>query len=174
MKNTCIHVRNCDIFSYLCFYIFWYSNLSSFIIIDRAFVICSQPNQQSQTQNQAKWVAACGHVSASSQSLRFILSLRIKSSFITSRPDINVLVPQRYDLIHTCLWSEWLTKSHAFGFWSCSSLSWPSNSLKHGCAGVVTLVYLDHAEVATIIIYRRNVQKRIEVLIRQTLYNCAL
>ena len=40
---------------------------------------------QSQTQNKAQWLADCGHVSASSQSLRFILSLRMNSSFITSR-----------------------------------------------------------------------------------------
>ena len=40
----------------------------------------------SQTQNKAQWLAAWGHVSASSQSLRFILSLRLYSSFITSRP----------------------------------------------------------------------------------------
>ena len=33
--------------------------------------------------------AACGHKSASSQSLRFILSLRLYSSFITSRPGID-------------------------------------------------------------------------------------
>ena len=32
-------------------------------------------------------MAACGHASASSKSLRFILSLRLYSSFITSRPD---------------------------------------------------------------------------------------
>ena len=36
-----------------------------------------------QTQNKAQWLAACRHVSASSQSLRFILSLRMNSSFIT-------------------------------------------------------------------------------------------
>ena len=41
----------------------------------------------SQTQNKVQWLAACGHVSASSTSLRFILSLRMYSSFITSRPD---------------------------------------------------------------------------------------
>ena len=40
----------------------------------------------SQTQNKAQWLAVCGHVSASSQSLRFILSLRLYQSFITSRP----------------------------------------------------------------------------------------
>ena len=40
----------------------------------------------SQTQNKAQWLAVCGHVSASSQSLRFILSLSMYSSFITSRP----------------------------------------------------------------------------------------
>ena len=37
---------------------------------------------QSLTQNKAQWLAACGHVSASSQSLRCILSLRMNSSFI--------------------------------------------------------------------------------------------
>ena len=31
----------------------------------------------SQTQNKVQWLAACGHVSARSQSLRFILSLRM-------------------------------------------------------------------------------------------------
>ena len=31
----------------------------------------------SKTQNKALWLAACGHVSASSQSLRFILRLRL-------------------------------------------------------------------------------------------------
>ena len=36
-------------------------------------------------------LAACGHVSASSQSLRFILSLRMNSSFITSRPSFGEL-----------------------------------------------------------------------------------
>ena len=41
---------------------------------------------QAQTQNKAQWLAACGHVSANSQSLRFILNLRMNSSFITSRP----------------------------------------------------------------------------------------
>ena len=40
----------------------------------------------SQTQNKAQWLAVCGHVSASSQSSRFILSLSLYSSFITSRP----------------------------------------------------------------------------------------
>ena len=43
----------------------------------------------SQTQNKAHWLAACGLLSASSQSLHFILSLRLYSSFITSRPDLN-------------------------------------------------------------------------------------
>ena len=40
----------------------------------------------SQIQNKGQWLAACGHVAASSQSLRFILSLRLYSSFITLRP----------------------------------------------------------------------------------------
>ena len=46
---------------------------------------------RSQTQNKAQWLAACGHVSASSQSLRFILSLRMSSSFITSRTGLEVI-----------------------------------------------------------------------------------
>ena len=41
---------------------------------------------QSQTQSKAQWLAACGHMSTSSQSLCFILSLRMNSSFTTSRP----------------------------------------------------------------------------------------
>ena len=41
---------------------------------------------QSQTHNKVQWLAAYGHVSPSSQSLHFILSLRMNSSFITSRP----------------------------------------------------------------------------------------
>ena len=41
---------------------------------------------QCQTQNKPQWLAACGHVSASSQSLHYILSLKMNSSFITSRP----------------------------------------------------------------------------------------
>ena len=32
---------------------------------------------------------SCGHVSASSQSLGFILSLKMTSNFITSRPDVS-------------------------------------------------------------------------------------
>ena len=43
---------------------------------------------QSQTHIKAQWLAAWWHVSPSSQSLRFILSLRINSSFITSRPGV--------------------------------------------------------------------------------------
>ena len=49
----------------------------------------------SQTQNTAQWLAACGHMSASSQSLGFILSLRLYSGFITSRPGL-------LGLHHTC------------------------------------------------------------------------
>ena len=45
-----------------------------------------QVRNESQTQNKVQRLAACGHVSASSQSLHFILSLRLYSSFITSRP----------------------------------------------------------------------------------------
>ena len=35
-----------------------------------------QTRVDSQTQNKAQWLAACGHMSASSQSLPFVLSLR--------------------------------------------------------------------------------------------------
>ena len=42
-----------------------------------------------QTQNKAQGLAACGHVSARSQSMRFILSLRMFISFITSRPGVG-------------------------------------------------------------------------------------
>ena len=50
----------------------------------------------SQTQNKVQWLAACWrHVSASSQSLLIILSLKKNSSFITSGP------------CHTHLWKEW-------------------------------------------------------------------
>ena len=35
---------------------------------------------QSQTQNKVPWLATCGHLSASSQSLGFIFSLRMNSS----------------------------------------------------------------------------------------------
>ena len=41
----------------------------------------------SRTQNKPQWLAAWGHVSTSSQSLHFILSLRLYSHFITSGPE---------------------------------------------------------------------------------------
>ena len=47
---------------------------------------CYKTWVKSQTQNKAQWLVACGHMSASSQSLRFVLSLKMNSSFITSRP----------------------------------------------------------------------------------------
>ena len=43
----------------------------------------------SKSKIKAQWLAACGHVSATSQSLRFILSLRVNSSFIASRQGKN-------------------------------------------------------------------------------------
>ena len=46
----------------------------------------------SQTQNKAQWLDACGLVSASSQSLRFILSLKLYSGFITSRPGFVIVL----------------------------------------------------------------------------------
>ena len=40
-------------------------------------------------KNKDQWFTACGHVSASSQSLHFILSLRLYLSFISSRPGLG-------------------------------------------------------------------------------------
>ena len=54
------------------------------------YTMVSSP--RTQTQNKAQWLAACGHVSASSQSLRFILSLRMNLSFITSRPGSELII----------------------------------------------------------------------------------
>ena len=47
------------------------------------------------------WLLAdtCGHVSASNQSLRFILSLRLNSSFITSRADCTVVHWMRLNIL---------------------------------------------------------------------------
>ena len=45
----------------------------------------------SQTQNKAKWLAAC-------QSMHFILNLRLHSSFLTSRPDLG---------LHCFSWPLW-------------------------------------------------------------------
>ena len=47
-----------------------------------------------QTQNKAQWLTACRHVSASSLSLRFILGLRLYSSYITSRPCFLNFLPK--------------------------------------------------------------------------------
>ena len=66
---------------------------------------------QYQTQNKAQWLAACGHVSASSQSLRFILSLRMKSSFITLRPGTLV---NSYDLDEMSHKAAFLQGIHCF------------------------------------------------------------
>ena len=60
-----------------------------------------------QTQNKGQWLAACGHVSASSQSLRLILSLRMKSSFITSRPDLG-----------PCWWSSGVNQTLVQSHWN--------------------------------------------------------
>ena len=54
---------------------------------------------QYQAQNKGQWLAACGHVSASSQSLRFILSLRMNSNFITSMPGSAYVI----DWYPTCI-----------------------------------------------------------------------
>ena len=58
---------------------FFYPTLT--LMID-SYILCTGL-VQTQTQNKVRWLAACGHMSASSQSLRFILSLRMNSSFIT-------------------------------------------------------------------------------------------
>ena len=82
------------------------SQVKSWLVLDKiAFKTATRPRGnktwvQSQTQNKAQWLAACGHLSASSQSLHFVRKqpiialyfesekpgLRKNSSFITSRP----------------------------------------------------------------------------------------
>ena len=52
-----------------------------------------------QTQNNAQWSAACGHVSASTQSLRFILSLRLYSSYILPKDTLL-----RHIWLHNSWW----------------------------------------------------------------------
>ena len=72
---------------YTGFTVFWFHdiyNINRYSINNHYFNI---HGQSSQTQNKAQWLAACGHVSASSQSLRFILRLRLYSGFITSMPE---------------------------------------------------------------------------------------
>ena len=63
---------------------------------------------RSQTQNNAQRLADCGHVSASSQSLHFILSLRMKSSFITSRPGVITI------MVNECAQSREEGIAHSF------------------------------------------------------------
>ena len=60
----------------------------------------------SKAQNKAQRLAACGHASASSQSMRFILSLRLKSSFITSGPDLCLLLHFAYQ--SCCVSALWM------------------------------------------------------------------
>ena len=71
---------------------------------------------RSPTPNKVQWLAACGHVSASSQSLRSILSLRMNSSFITSRLDQIVIFPlscfHRFIPRLRQLWSRFLPDLH--------------------------------------------------------------
>ena len=81
---------------------------------------------QSQTQNKLQSLSACGHVSASSQSLRFILSMRMNSSFITSRPHCHR--PEAFYQILTCLiWALWVHMTYLFTkcvTQSCDSPDW--------------------------------------------------
>ena len=71
-------------------YHFWVTLILTYDLVSRIIVTWPRGYKawvHSQTQNKAQWLAVCGHVSASSQSLRFILSLSLYSSFITSRPE---------------------------------------------------------------------------------------
>ena len=56
---------------------------------------------------KAQWLAACRHVSASSQSLHFILSLRMNSSLITWRPGLN---PKHLIISERFFWKSYLWK----------------------------------------------------------------
>ena len=65
----------------------------------------------SRAQNKVQWLVACGHVSASSQSLRFILSLSLYSSFITSGPGRSSCCVYSFAYIsHTYPWERWKNK----------------------------------------------------------------
>ena len=74
---------------------------------------------QSQNQNKAQWVAACGHVPASSQSLRLILSVRLYSNFITSMPGLLELKRNAHIIVFEplcshCIWSAILCDQNIF------------------------------------------------------------
>ena len=64
-------------------------------------------------KNKAQRLAACGHVSTSSQSLRFILSLRLYSSFITPRPG-RIIVPKFPDISFAAINSVYIILSGTF------------------------------------------------------------
>ena len=66
------------------------TNISSRQVLESDFDMENIPNVlrflHFQNQNKAQRLDACGHVSASNQSLRLIFSLSLYSSFLTSRP----------------------------------------------------------------------------------------
>ena len=79
-------------------------------------ILTFSEQDRSQTQNKAQSLANCRHLSPSSQSLRFILSLRMNSSFITSRPGLcmtvqTILVVQ---LLLNCKYKEALAIRRIF------------------------------------------------------------
>ena len=80
-----------------------------------SFTLCSLT--QSSNQNKVQWLAACGHVSASSQSLRFILSLRMNSR-VRKQPIIALYFESENELkfynIEACSKSELLCNNSLF------------------------------------------------------------
>ena len=106
-------IRHCDLWHLICFCTVFQSthinddSLKWFRQECPSMSIWNRPRGyktrvHSQPQNKAQWLAACGNVSTISQSLCFILSLRLYSSFITSR--------QGKDLV----WKLWVTQDSPF------------------------------------------------------------
>ena len=119
--------------------------------------------EQFQTQSKVQWLAACGHVSESIQWLRFILSLRMNSSFITSRPLYKALLSHVTLVYYTLNWfcldkyifqhklqSSKYSKEHCVNVWpkyKCTqslthSKSWINKAWqKHFCPVISLVTY---------------------------------
>ena len=84
--------------SAVCDCVFYLITLTCFLWVLKVSMTRTQDYKtwvHSQTQNKAQWLAAYGHVSESSQSLRFILSLILYLSSITLRPGNATITEHR-------------------------------------------------------------------------------
>ena len=89
---------------------------------------CYKTWVQSGTQNKAQWLAACGHVSASSQSLRFISSPEPKAHWwANSIPVTPASVrPSSVNIFKHLFWNYWANWTQiSYG----DSLGWGNESL---------------------------------------------